>query len=97
MEEGNELMRDLENEFEVNDIGELKMIIGVKIHQDRESQSLTISQKLAKGYATVVGAIGYAAMLTQPDIQEAYQILSKFTANPGAMHCASATRVLNGT
>ena len=142
VEEGNELARDLKDEFEVNDIGEPKMIIGVKINRDRENRSLTISQKnyirtvlerfglaqanpvampldpniilqkpqedetlktedkLAEGYATVVGAIGYAAMLTRPDIQEAYQILSKFTADPGAVHWASAKRVLrylNGT
>ena len=141
-EEGNELARDLKSEFEVNDMGEPKMIIGVEIKRDRDSQSLTISQKnyvrtvlehfglakansvampldpniilqkpqenetiktedkLAKGYATVVGAIGYAAMLTWPDIQEAYQILSKFTANPGVEHWTSAKRVLrylNGT
>ena len=44
-EEGNELARDLKSEFEVNDMGEPKMIIGVEIKRDRESRSLTISQK----------------------------------------------------
>ena len=38
-------MRELKNEFEVNDIGEPKMIIEVEIHWDQESWSLTISQK----------------------------------------------------
>jgi hypothetical protein len=37
VEEENDLARDLKNKFEVNDIGELKMIIGVKINQDQES------------------------------------------------------------
>ena len=32
VEEGNGLVRDLKNKFEVNDIGELKMIIRVEIH-----------------------------------------------------------------
>ena len=45
VEEGNELARDLKNKFEVNDIGEPKMIIGIEINRDRESRSLTISQK----------------------------------------------------
>jgi len=136
VEEGDELARNLKDEFEVNDIGEPKMIIGIEINRDRGSRSRTISQKnyirtvlerfglaqanpvampldpniilqkpqedktlktkdrLAKGYATIIGAIGYAAMLTRPDIQEAYQILSKFTANPGAVHWASVKRVL---
>jgi hypothetical protein len=35
----------LQNEFEVNDIGEPKMIIGVEIHGDRERGTVTISQK----------------------------------------------------
>jgi hypothetical protein len=34
---GNRLARDLRNEFEVNDMGEPKMIIGVEINRDRES------------------------------------------------------------
>jgi hypothetical protein len=34
---GNKLARDLMNEFEVNDMGEPKMSIGVEINQDRES------------------------------------------------------------
>jgi hypothetical protein len=45
VEEGNEFTRDLKNKFEVNYIGEPKMIIGVEINQDQESQSLTILQK----------------------------------------------------
>jgi hypothetical protein len=45
VEEGDELARNLKDEFEVNDIGELKMIIGIEINRERESRSLTISQK----------------------------------------------------
>ena len=70
------------------------------LQKPQEDETLKTEDRLAEGYATIIGAIGYAAMLTQPDIQEAYQILSKFTANPGAVHWASAKRVLrylNGT
>lgn len=37
VEEGNELATDLKNEFELNDMGKPKMIIGVEINQDLES------------------------------------------------------------
>jgi len=34
------------------------------LQKPREDETLKIEDKLAEGYATVVGAIGYAAMLT---------------------------------
>ena len=64
------------------------------LQNPQKDKTLKTEDKLAEGYATIIGAIGYAAMLTRPDIQEAYQILSKFTANPGAVHWASVKRVL---
>ena len=55
------------------------------LQKPQEDKVMKTKDKLAEGYAMVVGAIGYVAMLTQPDIQDAYQILSKFTVNPRAV------------
>ena len=62
------------------------------LQKPQEDKIIKTEDKLAEGYATVIGAIGYVAMPTWPDIQEAYQILSKFTVNPGAMHWASTMK-----
>ncbi|TFY81825.1 hypothetical protein EWM64_g2185, partial [Hericium alpestre] len=47
-----------------------------------------------KDYASIVGALMYAAMATRPDLSYAVQRLSQFMSNPGIAHYAAAKRVL---
>ncbi|GBE87024.1 hypothetical protein SCP_1002700 [Sparassis crispa] len=129
-----ELKRDLQDLFEVTDLGEPQKIVGIEIERDREAGKIQISQqhyiesilkryqlenanavgmpldpnvaftaedeneeaddRLAGGYASMVGSLMYAAVGTRPDISYAVQTLSKYTACPRPVHWTAAKRVL---
>lgn len=45
-------------------------------------------------YQSMVGSLLYAAMATRPDIAQAMSVVSKFNANPDALHLTALKRML---
>ena len=53
----------------------------------------TASPKFCKQYQSMVGAIGYLAVVTRPDIAFAFSVLSQFCSNPNDEHMKVLERV----
>ena len=54
----------------------------------------TADIRLGAAYRSLIGAIGYAAMMTRPDIAYHHAYLSRFSSNPATEHMAAAKHLL---
>ncbi|GAA0185894.1 hypothetical protein LIER_33182 [Lithospermum erythrorhizon] len=83
----------------MNDLGEAKQILGMRIIKDRDSVRLKQEEypkKVVKrfnmldakpgSYASAVGSLMYAMVCTRPDIAHAVGVVSRYMSNPGREH-----------
>ncbi|KAL4271878.1 hypothetical protein GQ457_13G029750 [Hibiscus cannabinus] len=85
-QEIDKLKAQLNQEFEMKDLGEAKKILGMEISRDRRRGKLCLTQKqylkkreyMAKvPYANAVGSLMYAMVCTRPDISQAVGVVSR--------------------
>ncbi|KAH9698452.1 Integrase catalytic domain-containing protein [Citrus sinensis] len=87
------LKTQLNQEFEIKDLGEVKKILGMEICRDRArgklSAQLSPSTDAEREYmlqvphSNAVGSLMYAMVCTRPDISHAVGIVSRYMHNPG--------------
>ncbi|KAE8671810.1 ABC transporter B family member 7 [Hibiscus syriacus] len=91
------LKTQLNREFEIKDLGEVKKILGMEISRDKKLGRLCLSQKeyLRKvPYASVVGSLMYAMVCTKPDISQAVGVVSRYMHDPGNEHWQAVKWIL---
>ncbi|GJR12583.1 zinc finger, CCHC-type containing protein [Tanacetum coccineum] len=79
----------LSENFDMKDLGEADVILGIKILRKENSSKLTYNtgRILAQNkYAKVIGSLMYAMTCTRPDIAYAIRRLSRHTSSPGKEH-----------
>ncbi|GJX06449.1 retrovirus-related pol polyprotein from transposon TNT 1-94 [Tanacetum coccineum] len=100
----------LKSEFEMKDLGEAKMILGMEIVRDKKLRKLCLTQKqylrrvlkhdaerayMKKvPYANAVGSLMYAMICTRPDISHAVGMVSRYKHNPGKGHWQAVKWIL---
>ncbi|GMI78960.1 cysteine-rich RLK (RECEPTOR-like protein kinase) 8 [Hibiscus trionum] len=85
-QEIDKLKAQLNQEFEMKDLGEAKKILGMEISRDRRRGNSQLSPKtdeereyMAKvPYANAVGSLMYAMVCTRPDISQAVGVVSRY-------------------
>ncbi|GJT27804.1 transposable element [Tanacetum coccineum] len=101
------LKTQLKSEFEMKDLGEAKMILGMDIVRDRKLRKLCLTQKqylrrvlkqrayMEKvPYANVVGSLMYAMICTRPYISHSVGMVSRYMHNPGKGHWQAVKWIL---
>ncbi|XP_070016997.1 secreted RxLR effector protein 161-like [Nicotiana sylvestris] len=86
----NETKNFLSSKFEMKDLGEVDVILGVKIKRISNGFSLSQSHHIEKMLKSVMFLMNY----TQPDIAYAISRLSRYTHNPSSEHCIALHRLL---
>ncbi|KAE8725588.1 hypothetical protein F3Y22_tig00008386pilonHSYRG00069 [Hibiscus syriacus] len=103
------LKAQLNQEFEMKDLGEAKKILGMEISRDRQRGKLCLTQKhsqlspktneervyMAKvPYVNAVGSLMYAMVCTRPDISQAVGVVSRYMHDPGERHWQAVKWIL---
>ncbi|KAH9657437.1 hypothetical protein KPL70_023077 [Citrus sinensis] len=95
-----ELKKKLKGEFDMKDLGPAKKILGILSDQLCLKAETEISEMMNVPYASAVGCLMYAIVLTRPDLSYVVSVVSRYMANPGEEHWRAVKwilRYLNGT
>ncbi|KAH9779746.1 hypothetical protein KPL71_007826 [Citrus sinensis] len=87
------LKQQLRDKFDMKDLGPAKKILGVEMCPSTESEQ---TEMLKTPYASSVGCLMYAMVLTRPDLSYAVSLVSKFMSNPGKEHWRAVKWILRG-
>nr|GEV92491.1 tetratricopeptide-like helical domain-containing protein [Tanacetum cinerariifolium] len=103
----------LSSRFSMKDMGELDVILDIKINRENKGIVITLSHHIEKilkkfnrkdcsplEYSRAIGCLMYAMTSTRPDIAYVVGRLSRFTSNTSRQHWKAITRVfkyLRGT
>ncbi|CAJ2638269.1 unnamed protein product [Trifolium pratense] len=88
------------NNFDMKDLGEASVILGIKITRSEKGISLDQSHYVEKilkkqtEYASIIGSLRYATDCTRPDIAYVVGLLCRFTSRPSNEHWQAIERVM---